>query len=498
MGSYINFIGDTEIPCDRRQEFRERVLTVFNQGGMMRIDHVNAFGKTLWLLHTGEEREVASNRKTCEVWYNYFENDCWECAELGWDSNFAYIGSGKVGGGQFAQVLYAAQVLREFYVKGFGMALDDGCIEDARKLTGWLNHLFDEQYTNARVWDIWKTALLLRKFDCQDVWLSGYRSFPGWIDESSFSFSSLLNFFAAYSPETVREYVLEDNAQPLGYLVESGEFKFIETFTRARHILTEMEEAAEDSREETIERLKNMLKSGSASQKELHSEQKTLYKEFAFCQSFIPRTVLVRFMADQFGLDFWALYDEMSAFAPGDEPIDSRVLDGNDKPQPIRKVSTETFLNVTGDDRAYWWREDGGNVLLSQEMLARLATWRWEIDDIAAHGPAFTDGNRFLETLADTLDGVRKLDRFLFAFRDTFYDLLMHWQDARRQALVVLLRRLSERCRKNRRTDETEKEESADSASDTDETGDPDEIKWLRRYLAVLGNMELRKKALGV
>ncbi|MBR1496098.1 MAG: hypothetical protein IJ617_00540 [Oscillospiraceae bacterium] len=465
---------------------------------MMRIDQVNVFGKKLWLLHTGEE-EVGSDRKTCEVWYNYFENDCWECAVFEWDSNSASIGSGKVGGLHFARVLYAAQVLREFYVKGFGMALYNGCIVDARELTGWLNHLFDEQYTNARVWDIWKTALLLRKFDCEiDGWISEYRFFPSWVEESSYSLSSSLNFFAAYSPEIVRAFVLEDGARAYGCQDENGKFKTVETLTRARHILTEMEEAAEDSREETIERLKNMLKSGSASQEELHSEQKTLYKELAFYQGIIPRNVLIRFMADQFGLDFWALYDEVSAFAPGDEPIDSRVFDGNKKPRPIRKVSTETFLNVTGDDRAYWWREGGGNVRLSPAMYARLAAWQLEIDDIAAQGLAFADGNRFLEALADTLDGVRKLDRFLFAFRDTFYDLQMHWKDARRQALVVLLRRLSERCRKNRKTDETGKEEGADNASDTDGTGNPDEIKWLRRYLAVLGNMELRKKALGV
>ena len=71
MGTFLDCVGKPHIPEDQQEEFQQRMLRLFREGGMMCDESVEMFGKKITLLYTPELREDG------RLWfnYNYYEND---------------------------------------------------------------------------------------------------------------------------------------------------------------------------------------------------------------------------------------------------------------------------------------------------------------------------------------------------------------------------------------------------------------------------------------
>lgn len=52
MGTFLDCVGKPHIPDDRQEEFQQRMLCLFREGGMMCDESVEMFGKRITLLHT--------------------------------------------------------------------------------------------------------------------------------------------------------------------------------------------------------------------------------------------------------------------------------------------------------------------------------------------------------------------------------------------------------------------------------------------------------------
>lgn len=106
----------------------------------------------------------------------------------------------------------------------------------------------------------------------------------------------------------------------------------------------------------------------------------------------------------------------------------------------------------------------------SDEMTAWLAGCRSELEALAQQ-ETLLHGTEPLRLLMETLYDIQEQHRYVFAFREMFYDFVAHSELPMVQAAIRYLRDLSER--------------------------EPDSNVNLRRYLAVLGNRPLREKVFG-
>lgn len=105
MGSYSGIITrDDKIHVKDPEILARGVEEIFRQGGMMDVSEAQFFGKTFHLLTPIKYDE-------CErlvVFYNYFENSCWENA--GFDRKKGALWSNKVGYKHFCIVITAAYI----------------------------------------------------------------------------------------------------------------------------------------------------------------------------------------------------------------------------------------------------------------------------------------------------------------------------------------------------------------------------------------------------
>ena len=189
----------------------------------------------------------------------------------------------------------------------------------------------------------------------------------------------------------------------------------------------------------------------------------------AFCDDLEVRTgraIGRSFVADAFGLDFW---DLLAEFETPESRTVLRLPEENYT--PAAKVSTGEYLGAMDDDRAWWWKP-GGNICFSAEMNGWLEERREELRELAWME---TIGSpELMRLLVDTLCCIQE-DWNTMAFSGMFYDFLAHAEEPVVQAAVRSIGRLAQECR----------EKPADG------------LKWLRRYLAVLGNFDLRREVFG-
>ena len=156
MGTFVNFYGDMTVAPEKLPELTERMARLWEQGGMMQVEEINLFGKHISLLHQPEPDERADGW----IWtcYNYHENDFWETFSYGPASG--RLCSSKLGQLNFCRSVLASYILLEFYVEGFALTALDGDMINGEPFIGWLNYIFDEQYTNQRESGLWAAPIL--------------------------------------------------------------------------------------------------------------------------------------------------------------------------------------------------------------------------------------------------------------------------------------------------------------------------------------------------
>lgn len=449
MGTYLGYFGDRTISEDKRKEFTRRVLTILDQGGMMDLEEVSMFGRKIWLM---KPLQIQPGQESLTFCYNYFENDIWETA--GYRPDTCRFYTNKVGWRQFDLVCSAVYVLHEFYADSFGMANRDDRIYDARKIIGWLNYLFGEHYTNSRATDLWRIYQLLPDYRKDDNLL------PLLSDDASMDVLGTLIYLAVTRENHEEDWKQLTAVPPHG----PEEITLPDCIRIAENALKDLKASNETSGAEKLEQLKNVLKTGD---QKVSPEIPKLCRFIGGISSMLPVEVTAKLVADTFSLDFPTLLEELKPYAH-----DVRELwnyKDRQPPKPVPPVDAASFLGCSDDDRAWWWTPDG-DVHFSNEMAAWLSQCRTELETLASQGPLLP-GTEPLKLLIETLHDVQEQHRYVFSFREMFYNFVAHSELPTVQAAIRFLSQLSER--------------------------EPDSSVRLRRYLAVLGNLPLREKVFG-
>ena len=445
MGTFLGYFGDQTIPEEKREEFNQRVLTIMDQGGMLDLEDVSLFGKRVWLL---KPPQALPGKDTIPFCYNYFEQDSWESA--GYDPTSCSFHTNKVGWRQFNLVCSAVYVLYEFYTDSFGIANEDDHVYDAWKIIGWLNYLFGSRYDNRRVSDPWRIYQLLPDYRRDDDLLS---LLPVGTSMDPLGMLIYLTVTRAGHEAEWKQLIQFSSSEP-------DTVSVLDCMIGAEKALKEAVSASENPDAELLEQLTAALNTGDLSR---FAENARPQRCFTGMATLLPVELTAKLLADAFDQDFWAMLEKLR---PSDRNARSFWNLVCQPAKPVVPVDTALFLRCSDDDRAWWWRPDG-NVRFSEEMNAWLAQCRSSLETLAREETVM-HGAELLELLIGTLDYIQKRYRSLFAFRAMFYDFVAHCELPMVQAAVRFLKQMAEQ--------------------------EDDCAVSLRRYLAVLGNLTLRKK----
>ena len=152
------------------------------------------------------------------------------------------------------------------------------------------------------------------------------------------------------------------------------------------------------------------------------------------------------------------------------------VCNGRVNKSPAEPVSTSDFLRCSPDDLAFLWSPNG-KIEFSGAMWEWLASLRCRLDALTAAEQELIPASDFLKTMVMILAEINPSDSLIgnFAWREMFFDWIQTASNLRVQASLVLMK------------------EIASEPIDGEQC-----VSNLRRYLAILGNPELREYALGI
>ena len=438
MGTFAEYIGTMDIPENQRAEYARQMLRLLHAGGMMSVDEVGLFGHRIRLLYPPELDE------TGRAWgcYNYFEDEFWESWGLNVDTGT--FSSNKIGGGAFRTAVLAGYVLTALYSQSYDIVTVDGSYVRERRLIGWINGVLGTQYTNRRATQLWEVERLLHKDGCDEY----NKDLTGLIHDVPTGCADLKQIESYLAARYFEEFDAGMSAE-----AEDAAVYRKEDTIGVRNCFAHLKKtlSALHKRGGTLEEAKKYLLMPMDERSAVIDKQGGSTLAFSYC--FVSPALAVAMTAREFGVDFWALWDELGA----DIPSVGRFPAPQSCP-PVEPVSTQELFGVAPDDMAYYWQPDG-KVQFSDEMTAWMQALRAELDGITDTIPP----EKFLQAMVDTIAGAGS-----YAFRDMFYGFIARQAEPKVQAAVLLLNRLVE-C------------------------GEPN----VRRYLAILGNPALREAVFG-
>jgi hypothetical protein len=534
MGVFLCWCGDSSVDPKRLDELNQRVTIVLDQGGMMQLEETNLCDRSIYVLRPLKEAyDPYDGEPYYDFMYNYFEDTIQENAEY-------YLGSGtlsteKFGSSTFNIVCSTVQILMEFYSVKPCIANENGDLYRAEDYIEWLNYLFDEKYTNERIQNPWHVFRLVHQDrysnDIDRLYAdTDIKYINKYIDQSGFPiwlFIGNTKEAIELCKDTCRK---ESENEPeklsalyfIGVLVEALEQMKVQ-YEADGHDADENTNSAGDGDEQekeeptcayypeyqpyiffgnyyndehtpTPERVKKLLirsKNGEPQPDGL-SEAETLFYELA---AMIRLPIVVRCITETFGSSFWRLYDAVYIRVPHD-PERAAKASAKTKPlPPLPKMSTSDFLGCDDDDRAYWWTP-GGDIKLSREFRSWLSGLDRRLKKAARKTPMKPDN--FLWYMVDVLDRANENQKhYLLAFGTMFDDYLAHLSDPRRQASIHLLEKMLDQYDKKYPTLEPQESTIFKWTFEGESEEEYEYAEDIRRYLAVLGNLELRKKVFG-
>ena len=391
MGTFAEYIGEMDVPEDRRAEYAQQMLRLLHVGGMMSVDEVGLFGHRIRLLYPPELDE------TGRAWgcYNYFENDFWE--SWGLNADKGTFSSTKLGGGAFCTAILAGYVLTALHSRSYGIVTVDGSYVCERRFIGWTNGVLGTQYTNQRATQLWEIEKLLHKDGCEEY----NKDLTGLIHNVPTACADL---------EQVESYIaarfFEEFYEDMSAEAEDAAVYRKEDAIGVRNCFAHLKKtlSALHKHGGTLEEAKKYLIMPMTERSVVIDEQGGNNLAFSYC--FVSPSLAVAMTAREFGVDFWALWDELGADIPSVERFPP--------PQPSPPVEPISTQELSSDDMAYYWQPDS-KVQFSDEMTAWMQSLRAELDGITDTIPL----ERFLQAMADAIAGAGN-----YAFRDMFYGFI--------------------------------------------------------------------------
>lgn len=183
---------------------------------------------------------------------------------------------------------------------------------------------------------------------------------------------------------------------------------------------------------------------------------------------------------------------------PGRAIGTSRFLDAQD--DAIRfwwQADISKNPHISDDDRLLFWCEDKvqNDVHISDYTTKWLLYLRWEYKKLIDSDFASVPHKDFLDYFVNVLDKANQMYWRIYLQQDTYYEILMHASDRRYQALIHILAKLTEECRKLSwvSLDGDKHFQSSWHLLPRTITQNPAR-KEIKRYLALISNPELRLK----
>ena len=334
MGTFAEYIGEMDVPEDRRAEYAQQMLRLLHVGGMMSVDEVGLFGHRIRLLYPPELDE------TGRAWgcYNYFENDFWE--SWGLNADKGTFSSTKLGGGAFCTAILAGYVLTALHSRSYGIVTVDGSYVCERRFIGWTNGVLGTQYTNQRATQLWEIEKLLHKDGCEEY----NKDLTGLIHNVPTACADL---------EQVESYIaarfFEEFYEDMSAEAEDAAVYRKEDAIGVRNCFAHLKKtlSALHKHGGTLEEAKKYLIMPMTERSVVIDEQGGNNLAFSYC--FVSPSLAVAMTAREFGVDFWALWDELGADIPSVE----RFPPPQPSP-PVEPISTQELFGVSSDDMAYY------------------------------------------------------------------------------------------------------------------------------------------------
>lgn len=498
MGTFGCYEGSMRIPLIKRGKFVRQVVKVLNYGGMMQFEVINMYGHEMGLL---KPIELCSGGKL-DFHFNYFEDEAWETA--GFNVNEGYFYSGKIGGGEFCDVVTAVDFLYEAWDKEPGYTDVNGEIINNMGYTGWLNHLLGTKFSmkkRFRIWDNVEMYALERVGDYKDPTVGDVMQFiPDGMSYGAggVEFSDLM--YIIHGTDSLTEDEIEPGTYPADVY---GCKKALEAFFKG------------DQSDNAIEQIWELVKKARDERKGIKGTGLSDIGRFSLI---LPARVIVYLTAEIKKDSFWKYWKEIHGEVYHDEVMKdyaSKWLKAERKQlinAPVPPVRTSEFLRQDGhftffdtpeelrgkpnyyisdDDRLYWW--DGTDeVILSKEMdewLRKLEVRHKEISE-AIEG-ASESSDEFLKGFLTLLVEIDQFYKRIYPFQNMFYEFIQNSSKPEYRAAVELLKRIADENKEEGKIIEKVKYDwDITSRNVTHNAG---RLK-LKRYLSVMANSRLRKK----
>lgn len=455
MGTFGGYTGSMNISDKKKNEFTKNLLKLLHYGGMMQLDKVCMYGKEIMLI---KPVELDEERKAY-FHFNYFEDDAWESA--GYDSESAGFFSGKIGGGEFCDVVTAVHVLYELYDDDIGYAEINGEIVEASPYIGWINHVLGTDFSlkkRFRLWDYFEKYCLDRieydydnpadSYDVMDtIPLPLYRGLGG---------TELADiFYITKGTEGLKKEEIVPGSYP-------------EMIYQCRELLKRYFEGRKEEEENPDQNIRELVVNSRNQREKIRKGDIGAIAQMSLK---LPAHMLVYLAAEIQKENFWLIWKDLHKRAYKDAVLSQYASDELTKErkaaaeEPVEGFTTAEFLcqddvfafwntpeelkgqpnyYISDDDRAFWW--DGSKeVVFSEKMdewLRKLSQrYKKIVEELEVEKQ---DQERFLRDLIELLDQIDDFYKRIFCFQNMFYEFLQNSSDKRYIAAVRLLEKLAE------------------------------------------------------
>lgn len=505
MGTFGSYSGNMCIQEKKRKEFTRNILKVLSYGGMMQFDKVNIYGKEILLI-----KPVELNQEGEAIFhFNYFEDDRWESAYYRLENGS--FGSGKIGGGEFCNVVTAVHVLYELYDESCGLTKINGDIVESSAYVGWINCILGTDFSmkkRMRLWDTFEYYHLNliedgrdaedERYDLRDIVPASLYPAMGGTE-----FSDIC--YITNGTETLRKEEIKPNSYP-------------EAVYQCKESLKRYFDNSSENEKEQIEKIWEIVRSEKNIRKNI--EEKEL-RAIAKMSLILPARVFVYLVCEIKKLSFWKTWNELHKDVYRDEVMEqyasselmaerTAAIESQVEPMAtsefLRDDNSFTFWNnpeelkgkpnyyLSDADRMFWW--DGSEeVLLSEDMdkwLSDLSQRHKNLMDEIA--PESWDKECFMKKLIFVLAETDAYYKRIYAFQNMFYEFLQNGNDNRYIAAVLLLEKLAEENKEAGKI--IEKVKSWWDITSKNVTHNAGRMA-MKRYLSVMANRRLREKYFG-
>lgn len=502
MDTYAYYLGNMKIPREKQKEFNERMLKILEQGGMMTIESLKLCGYRIFLIHPPRPDQDGKLNFN----YNYFGDSFTEKAS--YDCGISTLTTGQLGCYEFSWVICAAYLFYEFYAEDYGLAAVNGEILDASCYIGWLNHLFHEKWTNARLSDLWVSYEFLHdqeaeyRADIMDRLICHAQGIH-------FNINSLLAFLYVEKDRDVFRTLMTGSSEN----ENAHNSRILCTINKLSDTLQKIKKGSVRSDSDEISHLLSLLTFDDPEKLMRRLSESSPYFEFLLHGITLPPQVAVKEIAHTYGVDFWALWNRIDKNAYSSwKKIHAE--DEREKCIPVSPVDTASFLKVhdneicflyardtsrnpytSDDDRAYYRKSDASNdVHFSESMNVWMASLKKRLDKIAERDMKLRSATDFLSYILGLLDSANRIYHRIFAFTDMFYDYAAHPELPHYQASMILFEQL---IQENRTEGSSINKAGLDwELTDRNLTFNKGRLA-IKRYLAILANRMLRQEVLG-